>query len=818
MMKKILNYLLLSLLFILFIFGIKFNSFSASVYKPFTIVTNPGEDASTTINISFQTYLDINECEVEYTLKSDEYWFKSKTIKASGIQNFCFDGNSSKNSSGTNITENGKLNDYNVTISNLDPDTEYMYKVIGTDESDVHYFKTAGSNDYSFAWIGDFHSYLPIPNRLKVSTEMVNTLIKTDPSIDFVLSTGDDIAWGGSYSFWERLYEESYFKNYMHVACIGNHDHMDRTSEKNSNEYFKMVTNNPLNGYEGEEGVSFWMIYSNSLYFFLNNETLGTKSTETCINWMRDVINSHPTQYIFIVAHYQNWNAITGATGPNYNRFHEFCDEVGVDVVFTGNQHIYLRTYSLYGGKVSTDEGLGTVYIQCPSSDNERGQDMNAELTYNKDLIASRFTEGGRTVGGSIVKVSESGIYIRLLDRNGATIDQVEIKAKRNNFDMSGFNKEKFINELTFTNSSLSSDSIYLKVPELALDYVKNIKIFENDEEIYTLVPKGKRDLVKYLNNITIDKTHEYDIVIQYNDNSKDKYHYYVDFFDYDFEYLKVGYDEEEDMIAVRYYLDCPYVSKYKVYFNDELYMQTQEEELLLSAASYKTLNTIKVEAITKDKRVISTAEYKPINYGDCNFDGILSTLDLDVMVSKIKGESGYFNKDMGDLNKDGQIDLKDLMILKLILDDKKDLRIYSEKKVVVNYNDHTSETLVKEGTLFTPIKEDDVTCFTKDGMYFEEIVVFDDLEINAVYEVEPKSVTINGQTKVVVGQSYEYKAYFTPLYACDSFIFIIDPDYAKELENGLIEFIKAGDTEIKVKSLVNGIEYSLKVSITGGN
>ena len=140
-MKRTFKYLLLSILLMLLVLGVRFNSFGETAYKPFGIITNPGEDASTTINISFQTYFDVSECEVEYTVKTDEYWFKSKTIKALGEKNLCFDGNSSKDSSGTNITENGKLYDYNVTLDNLDPDTEYMYKVIGSAESDVHYFK-----------------------------------------------------------------------------------------------------------------------------------------------------------------------------------------------------------------------------------------------------------------------------------------------------------------------------------------------------------------------------------------------------------------------------------------------------------------------------------------------------------------------------------------------------------------------------------------------------------------------------------------------------------------------------------------------------
>lgn len=815
MIKKILRYSIIALLFFVTCAFCIINAKASDQYAPFTIIANPGEDASSEIRISFQTYQDISEVDVEYTKVSDENWFQSKTIKAQGVVNTVFDGNSSKDASGTNITENGKLYDYNVNLVNLDSNTEYKYKVIGTLESDVHYFKTAGSNEYSFAWIGDFHSYTPIPNRLKVSTAMVNTIIQKDPSVDFVLSTGDDVAWGGSYSFWKRMYEEDYIKNYMHVACIGNHDHMDRTSEKNSNEYFKTVNNNPLNGYEGEEGVSFWMVYSNTLYFFLNNETLGTKSTPVCIDWMREVVKAHPTQYIFIVSHYQAFNAITGATASNYNRFCEFCDEVGVDVVFTGNQHIYLRTKSLYGGKVSTDDGLGTVYVQCPSSDNERGQDMNETLTYNQDLIASRFTEGGRTIGGSLVKVTEEGIALTLYNRNGEVIDQTFIKAKRNNFDMSGFNKDEFLNDFEFRKSSLTDSSLFIKLPESAMEYVKSVKIYEKDVEVASIEPKSKRNLAKYINNIMIDETHTYDVVIQYQDNSKDKFTYDVDFYDYEFKYLDVVYDKEEEMIVVKYDIDCPKVSKYKVYFDDELYMQTSDKELLFSATKYNLKQVVKVEAVSKDRRVLATIIGRPYKYGDANLDGTVDGLDLTNLIDHLTGKSEYFNDVFADVDNDGKIDLRDVTILKLMNEDKIDLS-YKEKatvKVKFEEEEKTIDVNLGEKVDIEDFEYENLVAFDTPSYY-----IYKDTELVPLYEVAPTSITINGTTQVVTNKEYLYTVFASPLYACDDVVFTIDCEYGVVNANGTITFTKAGETTIMATSKVNGVFYQLKVTITGGN
>ena len=74
-----------------------------------------------------------------------------------------------------NIYEDAVFLDYNATLYNLEPDTEYMYKVGQNVLSDVQYFKTAGSTSFSFAWISDFHAYAPIPNRLKSAMNMIKT-------------------------------------------------------------------------------------------------------------------------------------------------------------------------------------------------------------------------------------------------------------------------------------------------------------------------------------------------------------------------------------------------------------------------------------------------------------------------------------------------------------------------------------------------------------------------------------------------------------------------------------------------------------------
>jgi hypothetical protein len=68
-----------------------------------------------------------------------------------------------------------------------------------------------------------------------------------------------------------------------------------------------------------------------------------------------------------------------------------------------------------------------TVYIQTPSSDNERGQDPIGELEYNQDKIAFRWNEGPKTVGALLMEADNDKIKVTLLDRNGQAKDMVAI-------------------------------------------------------------------------------------------------------------------------------------------------------------------------------------------------------------------------------------------------------------------------------------------------------------------------------------------------------------------------------------------------------
>ena len=398
-----------------------------------SISTCPGEDCSNEMIISWGADTSVQSWLL-WSKASDKGWRRAKRENPIWYRTEIYNGKSSKRANNENFFEDVIFNKCRVKLSGLEPNTTYKYMIVSSPagrgtSTGAYTFKTAGAKEWSACIISDFHNYSPIPGRLEAADKMIGKIKEYDPSMDWVLHLGDICAWGGSYSFWKNLYGMQWFRDYMWAGVNGNHDNMSRKYEL-TNEYFRNSAAYPLNGYPGEMGVCYWFKYGEALFIMLNNESMRTQEgLEDAQEWFKSVVENNPSKYIIVCEHYQ-WFFGTDGADSQIARWSKLFDEYGVDLALAGNNHIYVRTNALYN-KEETDGSRGTVYIQTPSSDNERGQAMKPELTHNKEIIKCRWTEGPKTVGAMSIKVFPTHMELALLDRNGTVIDTATVKAKR---------------------------------------------------------------------------------------------------------------------------------------------------------------------------------------------------------------------------------------------------------------------------------------------------------------------------------------------------------------------------------------------------
>ena len=407
----------------------------------FSISTGPGEDASCQMGISWATDTTLTGSYVLLSRKGEDE--SIKVLPQQQERWTAFDGVWSDRPDKEEFHEDAVFTKCGTMLTGLQPDTDYQY-VIKTDtgeQSSIHYFKTAGASEWSCCIISDFHSYTPLPGRLEASMGMIGKVQEYDPSVSWVFSPGDVVAWGGSYSFWRRLFEENAFERMMWARVNGNHDNWTKESQVTHdfdipNDYFLGTSYFPRNGYDPEMGVCYHFRYGNTLFVMLNTEDMHKEGElEAAKDWLRSVVtlarkSPEPPMFVVVCEHYE-WFYGTDGRDSEHKYWAETFDELGIDLAVSGNNHVYVRTHPLYGN-VRDDEN-GTVYIVTPSSDDDRGREISKERFANQDKIANRWSEGAHSVGAVHMAVDEAAITLTLLDRHGNELDRCTIKANSHN-------------------------------------------------------------------------------------------------------------------------------------------------------------------------------------------------------------------------------------------------------------------------------------------------------------------------------------------------------------------------------------------------
>lgn len=410
----------------------------------FSISCGPGADASGSMMISWATDSTEVASYVEYTKSADTKWRYAK--KAEPEQKyFCtdFDGIWSKTADGADFYESARFLKYGTTLSGLDSDADYIYRIKGSDGSTsrVGRFRTAGAKKWSCCVISDFHTYTPLPKRLTSAMGMIDKMEQVDPSLDWVLSPGDVNVWGGSYSFWVKFFEEQNCADYMWARVNGNHDNWTREANEVTKDYdipnyfFKGTSYYPQNGYGDEMGVCYHFRYGNTLFVMLNSEDMSSGSEhDAAAAWTRSVVNaaragSNPPKFVVVLMHIE-WFYGTNGSSQKYKKWKTVFDELGVNLAIAGDNHVYVRTYPLYNDKVITDGSKGTVYLQTPASDNDRGRDIEDGTPDNAEKFAFRWTEGSHSIGAIHMEVDGTTMTLRLMDRNGTVQDSTTITAR----------------------------------------------------------------------------------------------------------------------------------------------------------------------------------------------------------------------------------------------------------------------------------------------------------------------------------------------------------------------------------------------------
>ena len=356
------------------------------VPQPFAVYLSPGVDAGREMTVSWLVEGGVKKSEIALRCLAENGW-EEYSVAGTKTKDFTV---------------------FSCTFSNLDANTYYTY-LIGEWEGS---FKTAGTDEaYSFVFLGDPQPDISSEKSAEEQYEIwANALAANASDSDFILLAGDLVNDSENLAEWKSFLTNSstVFDKIPFVSAMGNHD--------NSEEFSKLM-NFPNAGGIEDEYYSF--DYENTHICIINSNNI---IDEIAYEWLENDLKNSEADFKFVLMHHALYSAQSSGRDAQRainlrDRFEELFYKSGVDMVFMGHEHVYMRTYPLYNEQIDDENGI--IYLMGASSEKSYAEAQNK--------YAACFTAGEQVY--TIVKVNGKKAEIKTYTNEGELIDLFTLDA-----------------------------------------------------------------------------------------------------------------------------------------------------------------------------------------------------------------------------------------------------------------------------------------------------------------------------------------------------------------------------------------------------
>ena len=270
------------------------------------------------------------------------------------------------------------------TMSGLEENTEYVYRVVNGDTVSQTYSFTTGEydSDFSFAFVGDPQIGAgSTPKDIEGWNETLNT-IQNDMDVDFLFSAGDQVNTASNEEQYAGYLNEA-FSSLASVTTIGNHD----SGSTAYNEHFNLPNESSSLG-ATTAGTDYWFVYNNTLFMDINSNDLSTAEHK---EFMESAIAQNPdVTWKAVIFHHSVYSTASHTDDSDILQRREelppVFDELDIDVVLMGHDHVYTRTYMMNGTTPDTSNGVqsevtdpeGVLYLTANSASGSKYYDIKA--------------------------------------------------------------------------------------------------------------------------------------------------------------------------------------------------------------------------------------------------------------------------------------------------------------------------------------------------------------------------------------------------------------------------------------------------------
>lgn len=471
------------------------------------ISTGAGQNASTSATVSYHAYN--KNTSIEYTISSDTSFSSAKVMRG-----YCYYFHEVNENYETPFEERYI---YRVTLPNLTPSTEYIYRINKGDNTytDTYCFKTAsGSGGMSFLMLADIHYWAKddgTSHGSEVSEKTIAKALEINPNINLVLDVGDTVDTGGDQDCWNVLYENRQsLKNLLWAGVPGNHEYYINGTGQLDNRFHKAFVPTNLNGPLHKVGSTYYFEYNDVLFLMIDNaKKIGYNYQ---IEWIENLLKTTSAKYVVAGMHIPiNEGANSANATDSDPKLMALFEKYGVDLVLSG--HYHGENYKTHFQNGSGTDDAGVVYL--------RGAFAGIKSANTNDVEGS--------ISGYIVDITDDGTFtITVINGRG------EVKRTYT------FNTKKYTSS-TPTDLQTITDSVKCEHhPEtnqvtfswtpLAYGNIKSISIKELLREEYStevlLISKGYTSATLACDVIGYDSLYQVDIIC--NDDKVITLHYSI--------------------------------------------------------------------------------------------------------------------------------------------------------------------------------------------------------------------------------------------------------------------------------------------------
>ena len=435
---------------------------AADTFVPKKILVNVGSD-ETNVGISFETPLGVTDAKVVVSLNetlTSPVEFLAKSTEVSGTT-----------ASGPNVVYLA----WGAYVTELTPDTTYYYKV-GNDNgwsSTLSFTTLKTSGDATMLFFGDVQGgYAAFPN-------VLDKAVAQYPEASLFMLAGD-INDSEAKQYDEITLFDDYAKTYLNnniwAAAIGNHD------AYNGGHVFSNYFYGPNNGIDSGSGVrNYYFEFNDAIIFNLDTEAGFASYDPSYVkqsNLLRTVMNETTKKYKIVLMHRSTYPM--NYNEANVRALSSVFEELEIDLVISGHDHVYNRTTMLEGNKVEVNNGV--TYVVGGSSGTKFYNADTVPRPWENIVYDDNFPvfSAIRFSNGNLLFSAHSIVDNRVSRIDNFTISKFDVNlTKSEGIDLKGSLYARNNDTITYTVDTLDG---YL------FDYVKvNGKIIELVDNQFTV-------------------------------------------------------------------------------------------------------------------------------------------------------------------------------------------------------------------------------------------------------------------------------------------------------------------------------------------